>query len=150
MSDIALSVLVSRTRLGLGPLQIASGGTYFLTPQFLGATVTWTRQQVGSPFADGQVTTSRVRQNVTETVGVEVRADTYAELDAAISAVIAAFTQDRFTMTIEVGDVDIATYQYRCEAADYQTLTWNTARLYSMAGQVLFQMPRQPVAVVGV
>jgi hypothetical protein len=146
MADIDLSVLISRTWLGLDALEIAQGGTYYLAPQFLGATVTWTRQQVTSPFVDGQITTSRMRPNVVESIGVEVVGSSAFWLQQRIKTLLDAFTQQSFTMTVRI---DGAFYQYLCECADYQTLTWTTPRAVSLQGQVLFQMPRQPVPVAG-
>ncbi len=147
IADIALSVTVSRDALALAALEIASGGTYYLSPQFLGGQVTWKRQQASSVFLDGDVTTQRSRGTVTEAVGVEVRAATHAELQAATAVLIAAFSQDSFTMTVVVAG---ATTTYACEAADYQSMGWTTPRLACLANQVLFQMPRQPVALAGV
>jgi cellobiose phosphorylase len=146
VADIVLSATVSRTLLGLPDLEIGHGDRYYLSPQFLGANLQWTRQQAASPFMDGQVTTQRTRQNVTETVGVEIKADTAADLQAYTAELIQAFVQDSFVLTVTA---DGATFAYRCEAADYQVASWSTPRMVSKQGQVLFQMQRQPVALVG-
>lgn len=146
MSDIDLSVTVSRDALGLGPLEVAFGDRYYCAPKFLGGQVQWNRKKISSPFVDGEITTQRSRQNVTENIGVEVRAPTSADLQAFTEELIAAFLQDRFTLTVIADGV---TWSYRCETADYQVLTWDTARMVARAGQVLFQVPRQPVALSG-
>lgn len=145
MPDIALSVQLSRDALGLAPLEIADRNPYYLSPQFLGAQVTWNRQKASSPFVDGEVTTQRSRQNVTENIGVEIVASSMLELQAYTEELIEAFLQSRYTMTVIT---DGATFGYRCETADYQVL-WTTSRLVAKQGQVVFAVPRQPVALVG-
>jgi hypothetical protein len=146
MADVDLSVTISRTALGLSPLEIASGDDYYIGTQFLGAAVQWERQQTTSQWLDGAVTTSRHRSAVTEQIAVEVTADTLVAVQAAINTLIQAFVQNSFTMTVVAGG---ATRVYRCEAADYQDLSWTTPRLSGAQGQVLLQVPRQPVALSG-
>lgn len=146
MPDVDLSVTISRELLGLDPLQISDVDSYYVAAQFLGGQVTWNRQKVSSPWLDGEVTTARNRQNVTEQIGVEIRADTNAELQAATAELIAAFCQDSFVLTVIA---DGGTYAYAGEAADYQVASWTTPRLVALAGQVVFSMPRQPVPLIG-
>ena len=147
MADIGLSVTVSRAPLGLAPLEIGGGdGRFYLAAQFLGGAVQWNRQKVSSPFVDGEVTTQRSRQNVSETIGVEIRADTHLHLQAYTRELLTAFTQDSFTLTI---NVEGAVYAYACEAADYQLVTWSTPRMVAKQGQVMFTVPRMPVPLAG-
>lgn len=146
MPDIALSVQLSRDALGLNPLEIAFGARYYLAPQFLGGAVQWNRQKISSPFVDGEITTQRSRQNVTENVGVEIRATNASDLQAYTVELIAAFLQDSYTMTVVA---DGATFIYQCETADYQAASWSTPRMVAFQGQLVFQVPRQPVALAG-
>lgn len=146
MSDVELSVLISRDSLGLGPLEIASSPDFFIGTQFLGAAVQWDRQQVTSVFLDGAVTVSRHRQMVTEQIAVEVTADNLVAVQARINTLIQAFLQDSFTMTVVAGG---STRQYRCETADYQDASWTTPRMAGAQGQVVLSVPRQPVALAG-
>lgn len=145
MADVALSVTVSRGLLGLTPLELGFG-RYYLAPQFLGGAVQWNRQKVSSPFVDGEVTTQRSRQNVSETIGVEIRANTAHELQLYTAELINAFLQDSYTLTVSVGD---AVYAWRCETADYQLASWTTPRVVASQGQVVFTVPRQPLAILG-
>jgi hypothetical protein len=147
MADIVLSALVSRDALGLLPLEIADGNPYYLATQFMGAAVAWDRQSVTSRWVDGDYTVSRRRANVIEQVGVETLADTMLQLRARLTTLIEAFTQDHFVFTITV---DGAIFAYDCEAADYTNSMWTTPRLASCQGQVLFSVPRRPIAVAGV
>lgn len=147
MPDLDLVVSVTRDALGLGPLQLSPGARYFVSgAQFLGAQVQWNRVKASSPFVDGEVTIHRSRPNVTETVGVEIRADSAAELQAFTQELLGAFTQDSFHLNVSV---DGAEFVYACEAADYQLVTWTTPRLASLRGQVLFSVPRKPLALSG-
>ena len=145
MVDIALSANVSRSLLGLSPLAINDHFNYYIGTQFLGATQSWTRNQVGSPWLDGLVTTFRTRQMVTEPVQLEVPSESQAELQAKMQAVVLAFAQSDYTITVVVGG---ATFEYQCEAADFQVL-WTTPRMVEGQGQVTFQVPRQPVTISG-
>lgn len=146
MPDIALNATVSRTLLGLDPLDINDHDTYYLSPTFLGANVQWNRTQVTSPFMDGAVTTQRQRQMVTENITIEVLGGSAPGLKAAFDVLVSAFIQDSFTLTVGVG---AATYRYACETSDYQ-LIWSGPRFVANQGQVVLQMPRQPVALAGV
>jgi hypothetical protein len=146
MSDVDLSVTISRTALGLGPLEIATSREYYLGTQFLGAAVQWDRQQVTSQWLDGAVTTSRHRQMVTEQLAVEVVGGDLREVQDRINELVRAFLQDSYVMTVKAGG---STRSYRCETADYQDLSWTTPRLAGAQGQVVLSVPRQPVALSG-
>lgn len=145
MVDIALSAKVSRTLLSLPDLELNDHADYYIGASFLGAAQDWNRNQVGSPFLDGQVTTYRTRQMVTEPVQIEVPADNQTELTAKMTALVQAFLQSDYTITVVVGG---SVLQYQCEAADFQVL-WTTPRLVEHQGQATFQVPRQPNPLVG-
>lgn len=141
MADVDLSIVVSRTLLGLGDLQIGYGDTYFVAPGSFGATVVWDRDDVGAPWTDGAVTVNRKRGMVAENLIVEVKGSTLAEVQLATDELIDAMIQDRYTLTI---DADDAHYVYDCRSADY-AIAWKPERLNSAQGQVTFSMPRSPV-----
>lgn len=146
MADIALSITVSRTLLGLPPLEIGYNEDYYVAAEFLGGQVTWQRTKITSPWVDGEVTTQRFRLNPTETIGVEIVAETQQQLDLGTEEVLAAFLQDNFVLTVTV---DGGQYSYACEAADYTAAQWTTPRLTAKQGQILFSLPRQPVQLSG-
>ena len=141
-----MSVLVSRTALGLAPLDICDGLDYYVSPTFFGGQVSWNRTQVTSPFVDGSTTTNRTRQMVTEPCTVEIITDNPGDLHDAMDALVDAMIQDAFTITITM---DGETYKYQCEAADYQRI-WMGPREIAHQGQLVLSIPRQPVALVGV
>lgn len=146
MTDVNISCLISRDALGLDPLEIADGHPYYLSTQFLGAGVSWDRQTASSRWVDGDTTTSRRRGNVTEQVAVEIMAGGAFDLQNFMQALIDAFVQDTFTMTVTL---DGQIWGYTCEAADYQNAMWNTPRLAAYQGQIVFNVPRRPVALAG-
>lgn len=145
-SDLQLSVTVTRDALGLQPLEVANSEDYYCSPQFLGAAVQWNRQQVQSQWLDGAVTTSRRRNMVTEQIGIEVVGDTLDGLQAKMNTLISAFIQDSYQLAVATpGTLRI----YQCEAADYQDASWTTPRQVACQGQIVFSVPRQPVALAG-
>jgi hypothetical protein len=144
--DVELSVTVSRDLLGLPPLEIATSPDYYLGSQFLGAAVQWDRQQVTSRWMDGSTTVSRHRQMVTEPIAVEITGPDLLEVQRLTNQLIAAFLQNSFVLTVVAAG---STRRYQCEAADYQNLGWTTPRLAAAQSQVLLQVPRQPVPLVG-
>lgn len=146
MTDIALSVKVNRDKLGLIPLELNAPPYYLASAPFLGTQVTWDRQVASSRWVDGDVTTSRRRGQVQEQMAVEVQCASMFDLRNAMDEVIDAFLQDFYTLTV---NVDGSIWVYDCEAADYTNLMWTTPRLVAHQGQVLFAIPRRPVAAVG-
>ena len=146
MTDVNISCKVNRDALALLPLEIADGNPYYLATQFMGAAVSWDRQTVSSRWVEGDYTTSRRRGNVTEQVAVEIRCVSTLALQLAMDALIDAFTQDNYTMTITI---DGRIWAYQCEAADYTNMMWTTPRLAAHQGQVVFGVPRRPVALAG-
>jgi hypothetical protein len=147
MADLDLSVEVNRDALALTPLDIAQPPYYLAASPFLSSQVSWDRQTVSSRWIDGEVTTSRKRGMVMETIAVEVVATDMATLQDYMQTLIEALCQDTYTMTITV---DGTLWVYNCEAADYTNLMWTTPRLVAAQGQAQFTVPRRPVAAVGV
>lgn len=141
-----MQVNVERTSLGLPLLNINDHLNYACAAQFFGAAVSWTRQQVGSPQVDGQVTVNRQRQMVQEQLAVEVRGDSMAHLRANVDKLVQAAIQDSYLIGIHI---DGEHYQYQCEAADYQ-VSWVGSRFAARQLQVVLTVPRQPVPTIGV
>jgi hypothetical protein len=145
MPDFDLLVQVSRDGLGMPGLQLNDHVRYACAPQFLGATVTWKRQSVGSPFVDDEVTVSRTRGKVMEQIAVEVDG-AGRELKDNIDELIAAMIQDKYAF---IADTDaFGTLAYACEAADYQA-TLTGPRLSFGRVQCVFSMPRSPMPIMG-
>jgi hypothetical protein len=146
VTDVDLSVKVSRDALGLLPLELADDPYYLASTPFLGSQVTWDRQQVSSRFVEGDYTTSRRRGNVVEQLAVEVKTSSTFDLSNAMEVLIDAFAQDNYTLTVTI---DGQIWAYACESADYQNAMWTTPRLAAHQGQAVFSVPRKPLAVSG-
>jgi hypothetical protein len=144
--DVQLYVSVTRSALGLPPLEIATSPDYYVGTQFLGAAVQWDRQQIGSTWLDGMVTVSRHRQMVTEQIQVEILGPDLGGVQDRMEELIQAFIQDSFTLTVRSGN---AVRSYACEAADYQNASWTTPRMAGAQGQLVLSVPRQPVELTG-
>lgn len=147
MPDVDLSAELSRDLLSLAPLQINDHGSYYAAPQFLGGQLQYNRTQAGGPWLHGMRTVNRIKQNVTEQCTIEVKADSSADAQEAMATLITALQQDTYTLTVILDGQ--ATYQYLCEAADYQVV-WAAPRLVAKQGQLTFSVERQPVPLVGV
>lgn len=136
-----MSVLVSRTLLGLADLEINDFDAYSVASQFLGGTETLNRTKISSPWLVGDSTTQYGMPSVTENIAVEIYGTDHADLKAKEDILKTTFRQSRFTMTVSFdGTVD---YIYLCEAADVQRI-WTGPRMVANQGQVIFGVPRQP------
>ena len=146
MANIALSVTVDRNDLGLSTLDINDHVNYYVSSNsFLGATVSWQRTQVTSPFLDGSVTVTRNREQVTDNLSVEVLGTSYSNLMNNLGNLIDAFTQDTFNLQVAFST---SVLQYMCEAADY-TVQFDSSRWIGQQVLVTFSIPRNPVPITG-
>ena len=151
--DLSMSVTISRTLLGLTPLEINDQLLYKIAPGLLGGQVTWQRITASSPYMDDDITVNRRRGRVSEPLLVEVfgrskaqpNADNPAILKTNLGTLVQAMVQDTFDLTITL---DAQTYIYACEAADY-SMAWSTPRFVARQLQVAFVVPRAPVPVSG-
>lgn len=152
MADIDLTFQVDRGALGLTPLDCNDRQRFEISDTMFGGPVSWQRTQVGSPYMDGQVTTDRQRQMVTDPVNINVfgrglrgAGMTNGKLKDNFDELVQAFSQDNFVVTVGIDD---AVYQYQCEASDYQLL-WQGLYFIARQGQVQLQLMRQPQALAG-
>lgn len=146
VSDISLSAKVTRTDLGLGDLDINDSTNYRIAgPSVMEGTTSWERNQVSSPWVEGDITISRRRGNVTSQLAIYVNADTIGDMMSKTRTLVDAFTQNRFTLQINMGT---AVNQWDCEAADY-TVQMDTAHVYNMYSVVTFSLQRKPIPVAG-
>jgi hypothetical protein len=146
VADLTLSVVVSRTNLSLANLEINDGVDYKIAGnEFLGGQLAWEKSQVGSPFVEGKVTTHRVRQNVQEQISVEVYGSGTSDVQANAKALIEAFSQSSYTVTVSV---DNQATVYNCEAADFR-IEMTTPRYAASQLAVHFNVERKPLLVSG-
>lgn len=145
MSDISLSVTISRSELGLSDLELNDGTTYICTPEIEPGQITWRRERVQSPYVDGEFTVSRAKDDGEMRIIVDVLGATHSAIRTSIDTLIDAFTQSTFTLTIAIGGT---TYAWTGEAADY-AMTWDHVRMIGERVAVGFQFPRKSAAAAG-
>lgn len=146
MSDFDFfAASITRTSLGLNPLDLSDQINYKLGNELLGGTQSWQRQSVRSPYVDGEFTVNRTRARVDEKFSVQVMGADQLMLQDNLAQVIDAFSQHRFVLTVEM---DGAVYSYDCEASDY-TIDWTGPRWMAKTVLVTFMVPRQPRLLTG-
>ena len=102
MTDLNVTAKVSRTLLGLTDLDLNDHSSYVLSgPVAFQGQVSWQRTVTGAPWVDGEVTWERHRSNSTEPLTIYAKGSSQSDLDSKISALTAAFFQDRFTFDID-------------------------------------------------
>ena len=149
MTDFTLSVLLTRSLLGLSDLQINDHDAYYVaagSSDQLSPAVQWEKDQATSRYVEGSVTISRVRRTLNLNLGIEVMADTQADLMANIATLLKAITQDSFTLKATFKGVET---RWAAEAADY-ALPRTAARINATQMMVNLVIPVQPIPVLGV
>ena len=141
---LTVAATVTRTDLGMSSLNINDHSNYILGTQILGGAVAWERNQVSSPWVDGDITVSRRRPNVQENIQVNILGTNQATMLTNIKTITEAFSQNSFTLTVTMSG---SVYQYSCEAADY-TVEWSV-KMHSNQCMVSFMLPRKPIALAG-
>lgn len=155
MATFGLSVLISRGQLGLSDLQVNDNINYRVagTDIFQGQVV-YERQVARSPYVDGEFTTNRKKNNVQEIITFDVFRGNSAGISGQakyaladnIQKLIAAFTQDSYTMTVVAnsGTTWQQEWFWACEAADYN-VQMTGPRFAAQQALVAFQVIRNPV-----
>lgn len=140
-----ISVAVTRGDLGLGDLDINDGVDYKVSNEILGGQVTWERNAVSSPYVNGDITVHRRRPSVQERFAVYAYGANQTELRDNVKALIDAFNQDTFNLTVSLDSIP---HTYQCEAADVQ-IEWSNVHLMSNQVRVVFTVPRKPISLAG-
>lgn len=131
---------VTRGLLALDDLDINDHTNYSLAPGIMGGQVTWDRNEVSSPWVDGEITVSRKKRNVQENLIINVYGASQAGLQARMVTLVEAFTQDNYSLAFNInGDIRM----YKCFAADYQ-VSWDQSRNKAMNVPITFMVPRLP------
>lgn len=144
MTDLTLSVTISRDDLSLDPLELNDHLNYRVAV-LLGGQLSWNRTTVSATDLDGELTVKRERQNVSEQVALDVFGADMDEAEANRAAAVAAFSQDRYTLTA-TWDGYVNTYDF--EAADYK-VTYTGPRVIARQLYLEFTCARQPLALAG-
>ena len=110
-----LSVTLSRDLLDDTALEINDHVNYYVAEMGDNQT-SWRRQTTSSPWIDGTVTTQRSKENITRSMSIEVLGENWADTLNNAGNLIAAVSQDNFTLTIDMYSTIVS---YICEASDY-------------------------------
>ena len=140
-----ISASVTRASLSLADLNLSDHTNYFVSGEIFGATVQWRRSTVKSPYVESEFTVNRVRGIVEDRFAVNVLAADQVTMATNIAAVVAAFSQDYFNLTVQL---DSQPYTYACEASDY-TMDWQIGRMHSLQTEIKFSLRRSPVPING-
>jgi hypothetical protein len=112
---------------------------------FTAQTMTWRRQQVQSPYVAGKFTTHAVPDMVTEQLNIWVLGDNQMHLQRNLADLIDAFSQVYYQIT---WSVDIQSYTWNCEMADYSIDFTNTLT-FSRHLSFKANIPRLPAIIMG-
>lgn len=143
---LTLAASVTRDELGMGDLNINDHTSYALGVNILGGQVAWQKQQVTSPYIDGDITITRRRPTVMETIEINVYGTNHSTLITRLKTLVQAFSQDTFNLGVSFNGT---LRQYQCEAADY-SIEYNQPKIHSHQCLVRFSVPRNPIPIAGV
>lgn len=111
------SVLITRTDLGLSPLQLWQPGKFLLPDNtFGGGPTTQRRVTSESPMVKGRYASGIVEGQRTGGIAVHVIAGTSEGVQPLVEEVVAALTQFRFTLAWQWNGLSGS---WQCEAADW-------------------------------
>lgn len=102
--------------------------------------VSWRRQEIAGTWTEGTYTVHAVKENITETVGVWVRAATHAQLGTRIQVLLDAFSQLTYSMFWQEEGLG---ERWRCFCSDVQIST-NRELQHARVALVKFSVPRLP------
>lgn len=140
-----LSVLITRTLLGLDPLEVNDHINYYVATSG-DIQIQWNKQTVRSPWVDGEITVQRSRGNVNRQLEIEVLGSDWQNCLANAQALATALSQDSFTMSWEW---DGEVVEYLCEASEY---SWKATkeRWHAGRGIMTTNLIHKPTPTAGV
>lgn len=151
MTDLTISATVTRTELSLGDLQLNDGTNFTLTRDgFTPGSKSFRKETVDSPLVAGRYLLHAVADVVVSELKIRCSSTTDAGLAANVTAVVNAFSQFQYTVTVTINGV---AWQYLCECADtiavgdsgaFQSLYW-----FNKVQEVGVSFSRHPTALMG-
>lgn len=145
MSDLAMSVTITRDLLGLPDLELNDFESYYIAAEMLGGSVSWNKTKAASPYVDGEVTVAMVRGLVNEKLTVEVLGDDITELTANLGEAYTAFCQNGYRLQFSLDGLILA---YQCEPASLN-IAWTGPRVIARQVQLVVGFDRQPQPLTG-
>jgi hypothetical protein len=138
-----LSMTISRDgesdlELNDGPYLVAKEG---LNP----GEISYSREQVSSPYIHGQYTTYRTKESPNAQIVINVSSGDHTSLKSDLGTLIDAFSQEVFTLTLVMNG---AQWQWQGEAANY-SVGFVSERMHALNVPAGFQFPRHPIPKQG-
>ena len=150
MSDLTVAATITRTELGLDPLDIDDGANYELVTAGPGARA-WAREWAVSPVVHGGTQVSARLEIQNRLLVVRCKGSTATALENASKALVAAVSQSSFTLSISL---DGRANTWKCFCADGGPADGEFAKFEFMARPrrqtYSFQVPSQPIPTAGV
>jgi hypothetical protein len=143
-----VAVTITRTELSLATLTLTNPGTYDVrvSPVNLGQHQ-WRRQFVRSPYVEGATEVGRARDITYGDLVIDVQGASQAAIKTGLTALLAAFHQSSYTLTVTV---DGEAYAWSCLAADVESVgIVSDDSVFGLILPVALRFPRQPVATTG-
>jgi hypothetical protein len=116
MAAITLTTTVTRTELSLASLDVNSSPYKVMSIAEGG--ISMRRQTAESPYVDGRTLTAAVKDTGQAMLAVRVSGTSAATVRSNIQALVAAFQQFEYTLTVVMDSTTI--YTWTCEPADYE------------------------------
>lgn len=147
-TDLPISCTVSRT--SGGPLQLQSPGTYEVVDLGLGAR-SWRRTTLEGRYQHGRALLGAVLDTMTIPLVVRVYGASVQEVSTRAQTLIAAVSQQAYTITCVLGGTGAATFTWSCEPADVQLAggSVNKFQLMQHQQEYVLAIPRDPIPIAG-
>lgn len=149
MSNLNLTIAVTRTLLALDPLYLDGTGNGYEIFKLGPGSTSWRKEVVESPYTHGNTLVSAVKDIQNAPLGVRVRGSSAAQLDSRLDTLLDAFSQFSYYLSVVI---DGETKVWLCEPADWsvgEDGEFNKFHLMAKIYEVSFDIPRQPVPTSG-
>ena len=152
MSALDVSVLVDRSSLSLGQLELNDNTNYTIIRDTLGpGEITRKNIMASSPWISGDVVTYSAREHMMSSIGVRVQGTSMAHLMTLTQAVIEAFEQYNYTVAITIGGE--TTGVWVCDPANIaigEGGAFQSLHFIQYQQEIRLQVPRKPNPSAGV
>lgn len=148
--DLSVAASVTRTSLGLGDLSLSQAGVYEVVSAGPG-TKTPILNEVSGRYVSGSAVVNVTWGRGTLPLVVRVYGSTHAQLAARTAALVAAFSQKAYQVTLTLGG---QTSTWKCHAATIAPAAGDTLNKFELMNGAPMQtynlsIPRQPTPVAG-
>lgn len=148
MPNLTITGTITRTELALADLAFQDAGVYQVVSAGPGA-LGWRREVATSPYVHGETLVSAVKDVGRAPLVVRALGTSASQLDTRIAALVRAFEQFSYSITLTIDGV---VKTWTCEPADYapgDSGTLDKFGLMAKMQEIHFDIPRHPVPVAG-